>query len=366
MNDKIKKIIIATGGSGGHVYPAFSLASHFIDKKVDVRLISDKRGLKFLNNQSLIKTTLINSSTLFKKNILLKLLSLVSMFVALIKSIIFLIFFRPNLVFGMGGYSSFHTCIAAKILKIPFIIYENNLIIGKANKYLLPFATKIFISNSQLEGISKKFESKICVIGNILRKDIINHEPIINNKSNNDILKILVLGGSQAAKIFAERLPLIFKKCLGEKINLEVVQQCLPNQNKDLVKIYDNLKINYRIFNFSENMVELFSKTNLAITRAGSSILAELVNVKIPFIAVPLPTSADNHQLKNAFYYEKKGCGFLLEEKYLDEKLFNIIQEIHKNDSMLDKIKLSQGQYSDKSVYTNIEMEIKKIFDEKY
>ena len=74
----------------------------------------------------------------------------------------------------MGGYSSFHTCIAAKILRIPFIIYENNLHIGKANKYLLPLAKKAFVSNDSLEGISEKHRNKICQIGNIIRKEILN------------------------------------------------------------------------------------------------------------------------------------------------------------------------------------------------
>ena len=72
-----------------------------------------------------------------------------------LRSFIFLLINRPNLVFGMGGYSSFPVCIAAKILRIPFIIYENNLFLGKANKYLLPFANKIFVSYKELEGISK-------------------------------------------------------------------------------------------------------------------------------------------------------------------------------------------------------------------
>ena len=80
--------------------------------------------------------------------------------------------------------------------------------------------------------------------------------------------------------------------------------------------------INFEIFNFSNNITEYFSKINLAITRSGSSMLAELINAKIPFISVPLPSSADDHQLKNAIYYEKKGYSYLIEEKDLNAKLF--------------------------------------------
>ena len=89
---------------------------------------------------------------------------------------------RPSIIFGMGGYSSFPICIAASILRIKFIIYENNLIIGKANKYLLPFAYKIFVSYKQLEGIHKKYNNKVYEIGNILREEIINSNSTDQNK----------------------------------------------------------------------------------------------------------------------------------------------------------------------------------------
>ena len=106
-----------------------------------------------------------------------------------------------------------------------------------------------------------------------------------------------------------------------------------------------------------------FSKVNLAITRSGSSVLAELINARIPFISIPLPTSADDHQLKNAIYYEKNGYSFLVEEKNLSIKLFKLIKRINDNMSLLDQIINNQRQYSDKSVYENIDKEINKIIN---
>ena len=147
MNNKLKKVIIATGGTGGHIFPAYSLAKHFIENKVNVEIVSDKRGLKYLQSYKDVKIIEISSSTIFKKNIFQLLFSILIIFYSIFKSLIFLLMNRPNLVFGMGGYSSFPVCLAAKILRVPFIIYENNLIIGKANKYLLPLADKIFVSN---------------------------------------------------------------------------------------------------------------------------------------------------------------------------------------------------------------------------
>ena len=92
----------------------------------------------------------------------------------------------------------------------------------------------------------------------------------------------------------------------------------MPNQNEILKLFYEKAKIKFEIFNFSDNVLEYFSKVDLAITRSGSSMLAELTNANIPFISVPLPSSADNHQFKNAGYYEKKNFAFLVEEKDLN------------------------------------------------
>ena len=94
-------------------------------------------------------------------------------------------------------------------------------------------------------------------------------------------------------------------------------------------------------------------------------MLAELTNAKIPFISVPLPSSADNHQFKNAIFYKKKIFSFLIEEKDLKDKLYYLIKEIHKNTTMLDKIIQNMGLYSDKNVYIKIDKKLKKFFNEK-
>ncbi len=364
MNKKYK-ILIATGGTGGHVIPAYNLGKHLLKKKMKVELISDKRGLKYLVNESNIKVNIIPSSTLFKKNYLKIILSILTIFFSLIMSIIFLLRNRPDLVLGMGGYSSFPVCIASKLINIPFVVYENNLIIGKANKYLIPFAKKIFVSRVELEGVPKKYINKISKIGNIISKEILNLKANSEVSSNNKNLRILVLGGSQAAKVFAEILPQIFKKCVEKSIKLEIFQQSLLEQKDYLENVYKQLNIKFKIFNFSKNIFSYFSKVDLAITRSGSSVLAELVNSNTPFIAVPLPTSADNHQLKNATYYTEKGYSYLINEKDLKEKLFNLIDKINNDRSLLKAIKEKQQQHSDKNVYENVDKEINQILNEK-
>ena len=364
MNKKIKTLI-AVGGPGGHVFPGCNLASHLNDQNYKVKIVSDLRGSKYLNQYKNFDISILPSSPLILKNPISMLLSLGIMFYSILRSLIFLIFNRPKLVFGMGGYASFPICIAAYILNIKFIVYENNLVIGKANKYLLPFAYKIFVSNKNLEGISKKYQNKAFEIGNIIKKEIINFSNNNKNKKDSKKMNILVLGGSQAAEIFANKLPEIFVSCSREGMKLKIFQHCLPNQNKKLISIYKRNNIESELFNFSNNLNEYFSKTNLAITRSGSSVLAELTNANIPFICVPLPSSADKHQLKNATFYEKRNLAFLVEEEKISNKLQNLIKEFYYNASILENIINNQSQYSDKNVYKNIDHILKKITNEK-
>ena len=360
-----KKILIATGGTGGHVFPAYSLANYFIKNYHNVKLTIDNRGLKYIKNYKNLNFIKIPSSPLIKKNISSLLFSASMIILSIIKSLIVLIFDRPSIVLGMGGYSSFPICIAATILRIKFVIYESNLIVGKANKYLLPFTKNIFVSYKNLEGIPKKYGNKILEVGNIVREEIINLENVNIQDSRFDDVKILVLGGSQAAKVFAEKLPEIFEKLKNSKIPIKVYHQCQIEQNNQLSEFYEKKKIDYEIFNFTNKITDFYSKANLVITRSGASVLGELINIKIPFISIPLPTSADNHQLKNAIYYEKKGFGFFIEEKDINHQLCDLIKSIFKDKSLIKNIIANQSQYSDKNIFININTQIEKIINEK-
>ena len=359
MNKDNRNIIIATGGTGGHTFPAISLAKDLKKNGYRPILTTDERGKKFIDGKFVEKIKLIDSSPINKK----KLISFLKILFATIKSIIFIFKTQPKFIFGMGGYASFPVCFAGIILRIPFIIYENNLLMGKANRYLAPFAKKIFVSYEDIQGINIKHKEKVKVIGNILRESILNYSRISEAKQFND-LNLLVLGGSQAAKIFAEQLPDIFIALKKNNINLKVYQQCLDEQKIELQKIYDANKINYELFSFTFDVLKYYNLTNLVISRAGSSALAEFLNCRIPIISIPLASSSENHQLKNAQYFSEKGFSLLVEEKDIKNKLFNLLELIHKDKSMLKTIETNQKKHSDKNVFVIVNKEITKLFYE--
>lgn len=360
MSNSNKYIVIAAGGTGGHIFPALGLANYLNSVGFNTVLTSDKRGIKFIDN-SLIKNTKIIEGTSLNKKMFV---SFFKIFIAILKSLVFLVIKRPKFIFGMGGYASFPLCFSAIILRIPFIIYENNILMGKANRYLTPFAKKIFVAYEEVEGVNQKYSKKIVITGNILREKILNFIKINEKINTETVISILVLGGSQAAEIFAKVLPSIFIQCKKNNMKIKIFQQCLPYQINQLKNTYDKSKIDYELFSFTFDILKYYKSTNLVITRAGSSALAELLNCNIPIITVPLESSAENHQYKNAQYFNKKGYGIMIEERNLRNKLFDLLHSIHEDKSVINSIKQNQNKHTDKNVFDIINKEILNLFYE--
>ncbi len=360
MSEDNKNIVIATGGTGGHIFPAVSLMEYLNKIGFVSILTTDLRGYKFIDKKNMRKTILIDSSSLNRGK---KFISILKILSSIFRSLIILFKNKPKFIFGMGGYASFPVCLAGILLRIPIVIYENNLLIGKANRFLAPFSKRIFVTYKDIQGINTKYKDRTIVTGNIIRENILNFSKS-NDHETRDCLNILVLGGSQAAKIFAEKLPDIFINCKKNNIKFKIYQQCLDEQKFDLQKIYETNNINHELFSFTYDILKYYKLANLVITRAGSSALAELLNCNIPIISIPLASSSENHQLQNAQYFIKKGFGILVEEKDIKNKLFELLQSINKDKSMLKSIEENQKKYSDKNVFTIIGKEINKIFYE--
>ena len=356
-----KKIIFSGGGTGGHIFPAINLMKHFFDKGYKVILVTDERGNNFIKNYSEFKSYILKAGTPTNKNLLKKFFSIFLIFYSIVKSILILKKEKPNLIFGFGGYVSFPISFASRFFNFPLVIYENNVILGRSNKYLSFFSKKILLAKKIIENFPEQHKHKTYEVGSILNKSIINSS---SYKINNDKKKfsILVLGGSQGAEIFGKIIPKVIKMIKDKGHEIEINQQCTKGQKNSLIDFYKKNNIKNYIFEFDKNILKLILSSNIAVTRCGASTTAELAYTFTPFIAVPLPNSIDNHQYLNAKYYENKGCCWLLEQSNFNtENLFDLIMEIIKNESKLEKIRENMKKNYRKNVYSNIENEIKEF-----
>ena len=356
-----KKIIFSGGGTGGHIFPAINLMKHFLDKEYKDLLVTDNRGNNFIKNHSEFKSYILNSATPTNKNLFKKFFSYFLIFYSIIRSILILKKENPDLVFGFGGYVSFPISFASRFFNLPLIIYENNMILGRANKNLSSFSKKILLAKKITKNFPEKYKSKTYEVGSILNKNIINYSSFTEDNVKGKF-SILVLGGSQGAEIFGTVIPKVVKMIKDEGYEIEINQQCIMDQKNSIVDFYKKNNIKNYVFEFDKNILKLVLSSSLAITRCGASTTAELVHTLTPFIAVPLPNSIDNHQYLNAKYYENKGCCLLLEQDNFDtENLFNLIMETIKNKNKLENIRNYMKNNYNKNVYSNIENEIKEF-----
>ncbi|MAH54101.1 MAG: UDP-N-acetylglucosamine--N-acetylmuramyl-(pentapeptide) pyrophosphoryl-undecaprenol N-acetylglucosamine transferase [Pelagibacteraceae bacterium] len=355
-----KKIIFSSGGTGGHIFPAINLMKHFSNKGYKVLLVTDSRGNIFLKNYRYIQSYVINTDTPLNKNIFRKIFSLLTIFFSIARSILILRKERPDLVIGFGGYVSFPISFSTKFYNIPLVIYENNLVLGRTNKNLLPLSKKLLLGTEMPINFPKKYENKVYKVGNILREEIINYSPI--KKNNSKFFSILVLGGSQGAEIFGEIIPSVIKMLKDKGHMVAINQQCLEKQKKTLTEYYKKNNIKSNIFDFTNNILDLISSTDLAISRSGASTTAELVSMLTPFVAVPYPSSIDNHQHKNAKYYESKGCCWVIEQnKFNIKNLFNLITGIMNDKKKLEDVRKCMKKNENKDVYVKIENAIREF-----
>ena len=319
MNNKIHKntIMIAAGGTGGHIFPSLSIINQ-IQNHLFI-IITDERGKEYFNN------FFINKEINFKifthrlsspsnKFIINKLKSFFQIFVSIFKSILLIINYKPDAIIGFGGYPSFAPIVAAKIFRVPSIIHEQNTVIGRANKLLSKISNILALSFIDINNIQKN--KRFIYTGNPIRKEFyeigkIKYLP----PTKKSFFYILIYGGSLGSRFFSEyitsvicSLPDVIKK------KIKIIQQV---RKEDLMLVRKNYKLNQidaEISIFFEDISEKFKISHLIITRSGGSSVAEVLASNRPVIFIPLPTSLDNHQYKNAKFLENNKCGWLIDQ----------------------------------------------------
>ena len=351
------KILISTGGSGGHVLPAITIYDH-LKSNYETLISTDLRGLKYLDNKN-YKYIIVNTPKL--NNLLLFPFSFLKVFILTLKSLIILKRENISILISTGGYMSLPLCLAAKILSIKIYLIEPNMVLGRANKFFLYFAKKLICYSKELINLPKKFEHKQTIVMPLIRKKYYDTD---NYHNEDNFFTITIIGGSQGAKIFDTLINELLVK-ISKICSLKVVHQTSKKNTDFLEKFYKVNKIENKVFTFDENLNILLKQSDLCITRAGASSLAELSLLKIPFIAIPLPTSKDNHQFENAKYYKDKDCCWIINQENFNKPKFEelLIKLSGKKDEYLTK-KINLERLNYQNTWNNVNQKLLEIFNE--
>ena len=351
------KILISTGGSGGHVIPAITIHDHLKDD-YEILISSDVRGLKYMDNKfyniQVINTPMLNNSIILP-------LSVLKVFFLTIKSLLLFKKEKIQILISTGGYMSLPLCVAARILNVKIYLLEPNMVIGRANKFFLKFCKKIICYSENIIGFPEEFKSKLKIINPVIRKKYYNRK---TKKHYNEKFTLIIIGGSQGARKF--------DKILHESIievskikPLKVIHQTNQKNVEALKNLYSENMIDNIIFNFDQNLNLLIDQADLCITRAGASSLAEISLSKKPFIAIPLPNSKDNHQLENANYYKNKGCCWVVDQINFDKKKFEdlLLNILNNKDEILVK-KNNLEKFNYQNTWNNVNQNLLNIINE--
>jgi UDP-N-acetylglucosamine--N-acetylmuramyl-(pentapeptide) pyrophosphoryl-undecaprenol N-acetylglucosamine transferase len=302
------------------MFPACALFDAIRRRGHDVAVVTDARGNAFC--EGIEKKVVVDTVRFSYKN----LFGLI--YYAISASLKFFRLWRgkrPDVIVGFGGVFTVIPLIIAKILGSKVIIYEQNAVVGKANKFLEKFAD-LKLSFFKLDG--KWMETPAPV-----RSDFVCDIPY----ECDGIVKILVIGGSQGAASFSKIIP----DALGmlnpeDRRHIEIIQQASYGDSEELSQIYASLGVKATLKNFLRDVATIMADSQLVICRSGASTLSELSVMGRPAILIPYPNASDNHQFHNAKRYEDKKAAWVLEEKDgISEKLGKIIHQILENRELL-------------------------------
>ncbi|MBS1622092.1 MAG: undecaprenyldiphospho-muramoylpentapeptide beta-N-acetylglucosaminyltransferase [Bacteroidetes bacterium] len=337
-----KRIIIAGGGTGGHIFPAIAIANALIEKEPDIEILfvgaKGKMEMEKIPQAGYkiegINIAGFNRSSLIK-NVGLPFKLLKSFFQ--VRSI--LKRFRPDAVIGVGGYSSFPVLRVAQAKGIPTFIHESNSFAGKSNILLGKKARKVFVAT---DGMEKFFPSgKIVITGNPVRKAI-SQSAITKNEGINffsldpNKITVLVFGGSLGARSINEAIDKDLDVLLNADVQL-IWQTGKPYAQKAKERVEGKKAV--WVNEFIAKMEYAYAAADVVVSRSGAMTVAELCVAKKPVLLVPFPFAAEDHQTVNALQLVKKEAALMIKDGDAKEKLVPAIIGLIKDENKQQEMK---------------------------
>jgi UDP-N-acetylglucosamine--N-acetylmuramyl-(pentapeptide) pyrophosphoryl-undecaprenol N-acetylglucosamine transferase len=312
------RIALAAGGTGGHVFPAISLAEALIARGHEVLVLTDKRGDAFDIAGARWGVERIRAASPSKPGLLAKLGAVAKLGLGVFDARRALKNFQADAVVGFGGYPSVPAVFAGSWLNKPAILHEQNAVLGRANRWLVARAAVIATTFDATRGADDGGQP-VERTGNPVRAAILAHRSTpYRPPGSADPIRLCVFGGSLGARVFSDLVPAalaLLPSALRSRVALS--QQCRPEDLERVQACYDDLGFSAEIRSFFNDIPDRLAAAHLVIARAGASTVCELAVIGRPSILVPYPHAMDDHQSRNAAAMQAAGGGWMMPESDL-------------------------------------------------
>ncbi|MGB3753745.1 MAG: undecaprenyldiphospho-muramoylpentapeptide beta-N-acetylglucosaminyltransferase [Parerythrobacter sp.] len=303
-----RHFVLAAGGTGGHLIPAFALASELERRGHHVALITDERGAAIPGKPDFLPAHVLPAGR-FGKNPLSWFSAIRAVLQGRTMALRLFDSFAPVAVVGFGGYPALPALLASTSANIPTVVHEQNAVLGRVNRLLAGRVQAIATAYPKVARLKAKFADKVALVGNPVRHGVLSlrDEPF-PPFTEDGLLRVLVTGGSQGARVLSEVVPdglAMLPPAIRSR--LQVTQQCRAEDIDTVRQRYRSHDIPAELATYFDNMSARLADTHLFIGRAGASTIAELTAVGRPAILIPLPIATDDHQAANTREMVKQG-----------------------------------------------------------
>ena len=312
-------VVLAAGGTGGHVFPAQALANELKARGHRLVLITDRRGAGYEDAFPGVRLVRVRAAAFAGRGVAGRLAALAEIAAGTFAARRILGRLGPSAVVGFGGYPSLPAMLAASRMAVPTMVHEQNAVLGRVNRFLAPRVTTVATSFAETRGLGERDLGKAILTGNPVREAVAAIREVPYAPPDRDgALRLLVLGGSQGATVFSDVVPEA-AAALPQPLRrrLRVTQQCRPEDIERVRASYDAAGLTADLATFIADVPALLAATHLVLSRAGASTVSELAVAGRPAILVPYPHATDDHQTANARALAQAGGAWLMpEEKF--------------------------------------------------
>ncbi len=324
-----RPILLAAGGTGGHLFPAAALAAALRARGAEVELATDDRALKYDRNFPARAIHAFPSATTTSAGALSKLSAVATLGAGVLSALRKLRRIRPRAVVGFGGYPTVPPLVAAWLLGLPTILHEQNAVMGRANKFLSARVSLIATGFPDLKGVDAATRGKLRHTGNPVRPAVIEASAVPYELPHGAPMSLLVTGGSQGARVMADIVPAALATlCPAERMRIRLTQQARGEDKERVEAACARMGFRAEIAEFFSDLPQRMADAHLIIGRAGASTVSELAVIGRPSVLVPFPHALDQDQAANAAALAAVGGAIVLPQtEFTPERLAGILRD---------------------------------------